>query len=477
MHSHVKENSKLHKRDLSIKELKNQPTSSVLGKTFSLCGWIKSARHQKNFSFLALSDGSTFSSFQVVVDDKLPGYATLLAELNTGASIKVFGTIVESPGDGQSIEMKAETIHLFGTCPSTYPLQKKRHSFEFLRTIAHLRPRTNTQGAVARIRNALSFATHTFFQKREFLYLQAPILTASDCEGAGEMFQVTTLPLANVPKNEQKEVDYKKDFFGKPTYLTVSGQLNGEAYATAFSKIYTFGPTFRAENSNTSRHLAEFWMIEPEVAFADLEDNMDLAESYLKEVVQKVLDDCKEDLAFCDEFLEKGLLERLHNVVNADFARITYTEAIDILLKTKKEFTYPVKWGCDLQSEHERYIAEEHFKKPVILTNYPKEIKAFYMKNNSDGKTVAAMDVLVPRIGELIGGSQREDRLDILEEKIKAQGMDPESYSWYLDLRRFGSVPHAGFGVGFERLVQFVTGVENIRDAIAFPRSPHSCEF
>ncbi|PCI92295.1 asparagine--tRNA ligase [Candidatus Aerophobetes bacterium] len=469
--------SRDHKRDLSIKELKNLSSDDVLGKTLSLCGWIKSARHQKTFSFIALSDGSTFAPFQIVAASNTEGYDELLSELNTGASIKVTGTIVQSPGKGQSIEMKAEKIHLFGTCKADFPLQKKRHSFEYLRTIAHLRPRTNTQGAVARVRNALSFASHTFFQKKDFMYLQSPILTAADCEGAGELFQVTTLPLNNIPKTEENEVDYKKDFFAKPVYLAVSGQLNGEAYATAFSNIYTFGPTFRAENSNTSRHLSEFWMIEPEMAFADLEDIMNIAEEYLKFVLNTVLESCKDDLAFFDQFIEKGLLSRLDNVINADFARISYTEAVEILHASNKKFEYPIEWGSDLQSEHERYISEEHFKRPVILYDYPKDIKAFYMRLNDDGKTVRAMDVLVPRIGELMGGSQREERLEILEEKIKAIGMKPEDYSWYLDLRRFGTVPHAGFGIGFERLVQFATGIENIRDAIAFPRVPNSCEF
>lgn len=477
MSSPQTEDTKLHKRDLSIKQLKSMPSDDSLGKVLSLCGWIRSARHQKTFSFIALSDGSTNAPFQVVLDENTEGYQELLSDLTTGASIKVTGQIVESPGKGQSIEMKAAKVHLFGKCPPEYPLQKKRHSFEFLRTIAHLRPRTNTQGAVARVRNALSFATHKFFQELDFLYLQSPILTAADCEGAGELFQVTTLPLQNVPKTDKSTVDFKEDFFGKPTYLTVSGQLNGEAYATAFSNIYTFGPTFRAENSNTSRHLAEFWMIEPEVAFADLEDNMNLAEEYLKSVLSYVMEHCKEDLAFFDEFIEKGLLERLDNVIHSEFGRITYTEAIDILKHCGKKFEYPIEWGSDLQSEHERYLAEQHFKKPVILSNYPKEIKAFYMRDNDDQKTVAAMDVLVPRIGEIVGGSQREERLDFLERKIKDTGMRLEDYSWYLDLRRFGSVPHSGFGVGFERLVQFATGIENIRDAIAFPRVPNSCEF
>jgi asparaginyl-tRNA synthetase len=461
----------------SIKQLKEQPKTSIVGKTVTIYGWIRSARHQKNFTFLAMNDGSCLSNFQVVADSETKHYTSLLEELNTGASLKISGTVVESPGQQQSIELKASELILLGSCPSDYPLQKKKHSFEFLRTIGHLRPRTNTQGAVARVRNALAFASHQFFQKQHFLYTQTPIITAADCEGAGEMFQVTTLPLNKLPKTEEGHIDFSKDFFGKPSYLTVSGQLNGEAYACALSKIYTFGPTFRAENSNTSRHLAEFWMIEPEMAFATLNDIMHLAEEYIKYVLHYVLEHCAEDMAFFNEFIEPGLLERLNNVLHSPFAKVTYTEAIDILHQCGKKFEYPVSWGTDLQSEHERYLAEEHFKKPVILTNYPKGIKAFYMRNNEDGKTVAAMDVLVPKIGEIIGGSQREERLSVLEDKIRAQGMDPEQYSWYLDLRRYGTVPHAGFGLGFERLVQFTTGIENIRDAIAFPRVPNFVEF
>lgn len=461
----------------SLQELKND-TSSFLGKTLTLYGWIRTARHQKSFSFLSINDGSSLSHFQIIVPQEIPDYNTLLHQMNTGAAVEVTGLIVKSPGQEQSIEMQAHKLTILGECSAEdYPLQKKKHSFEFLRTIAHLRPRTNTQGAVARVRNALAFASHSFFQQRQFLYVQTPIITAADCEGAGELFQVTTLPLDNVPKTPSNAVDFSKDFFGKPTFLTVSGQLNGEAYACALSKIYTFGPTFRAENSNTSRHLAEFWMIEPEIAFATLQDIMQLAEDYIKFTLSYVLEHCKEDMQFFDQFIEKDLLSRLHNVLASPFARITYTEAVDILLKCPHKFSYPVSWGSDLQSEHERYLAEEHFKKPVILTNYPKGIKAFYMRNNEDGTTVAAMDVLVPRIGEIIGGAQREERFSILEDKIKAMGMDPSNYSWYLDLRRYGSVPHAGFGLGFERLVQFVTGIENIRDAIAFPRVPDSAEF
>lgn len=462
---------------LSIKHLKSQSPQSLIGNTVTLHGWIRTARHQKNFSFLSINDGSCLSNFQVIVNHEVPHYATLLEEMNTGASVEIVGVIVASPAQGQSIEMQANSITILGKCPTEYPLQKKKHSFEFLRTIAHLRPRTNTQGAVARVRSALAFASHLFFQQKQFLYIQTPIITAADCEGAGELFQVTTLPLNKLPKTPSNEIDFSKDFFGKPTFLTVSGQLNGEAYACALSKIYTFGPTFRAENSNTSRHLAEFWMIEPEIAFATLADITELAEAFIKFVLSYAIEHCKEDLIFFDQFIETGLLTRLQNVLDHPFAKITYTEAIEILLKSPKKFDYPVSWGTDLQSEHERYLAEEHFKKPVILTNYPKAIKAFYMRTNDDGKTVAAMDVLVPRIGEIIGGSQREDRYGLLEEKINAMGIDPENYEWYLDLRRYGSVPHAGFGLGFERLVQFVTGIENIRDAIAFPRIPNFAEF
>ena len=445
--------------------------ASDLGKPLTLCGWIRTVREQKTFTFLEINDGSTLSNFQVILDASLPHYADLLKQLSTGASIRAIGELVDSPGNKQKWELKASAIHVFGTCPEDYPLQKKRHSFEFLRTIAHLRPRTNTQGAVMRVRNALAFATHLFFQERGFLYIQTPIVTASDCEGAGEQFLVTTLDV------EKKTADFTQDFFGKPAYLTVSGQLNAEAMACALSDVYTFGPTFRAENSNTSRHLAEFWMIEPEMAFADLNTNMDCAEDFLKFVTRYVLTHCNEDMEFFDAFIEKGVIERLKNVAASPFARLTYTEAIDILKKSNKSFEFPVEWGIDLQSEHERYLAEEHCKKPVILTNYPQKIKAFYMRANEDGKTVAAMDVLVPKIGELMGGSQREDRLDVLEKKIVDFGLDPKSYWWYLQLRTYGSVPHAGFGAGFERLVQYITGMENIRDVIPFPRFPGHADF
>jgi asparaginyl-tRNA synthetase len=435
-------------------------------------------REQKTFTFLEINDGSTLSNLQVILEETLASYKEWIQQLATGAAIAVSGTLVESPGHKQKWELKASSLEILGTCPPTdYPLQKKRHSFEFLRTIAHLRPRTNTQGAVLRVRNALSFATHLFFQQRDFLYVQTPIITASDAEGGGQQFLVTTLDLQKVPKNQEGGVDHSHDFFGKPAYLTVSGQLNGETIACALSDIYTFGPTFRAENSNTSRHLAEFWMIEPEMAFADLKDNMECAESYLKYVTRYVLEHCREDMEFFEEFIEKGLIERLEHVVTSPFAHLTYTNAIEILKNSKRKFEFPVDWGLDLQSEHERYLAEEYCKKPVILTDYPQKIKAFYMRANEDGKTVAAMDVLVPKIGEIIGGSQREERLDLLEKKIHDFGLHPQDYWWYLDLRKFGSVPHAGFGAGFERLVLFITGMENIRDVIPFPRFPGHAEF
>lgn len=446
---------------------------SDIGKTLTICGWIRSVRDQKNFAFIEINDGSTLASLQIVADA-----SQITPELTTGASIAVTGKLVESPGQKQKWELKAEKIQLFGTCaPETYPLQKKRHSFEFLRTIAHLRPRTNTQGAVLRIRHALAMATHAFFQERGFLYVHTPIITASDAEGGGKQFSVSTLDAKALPRLKDNTIDYSQDFFGRPTYLTVSGQLNGEALACAVSDIYTFGPTFRAEPSTTTRHLAEFWMIEPEMAFADLNDDMECAESYLKFVTKYALEHCQEDLELFDQFVEKGLLERLKHVVTSPFVRLTYTEAVEILQRSGRSFAFPVSWGMDLQSEHERFLAEEHCKKPVILTNYPAKIKSFYMRANEDGKTVAAMDVLVPKIGEIIGGSQREERHDILKKKIEEFGLRAEDYWWYLQLRQYGTVPHAGFGVGFERLILFVTGMENIRDVIPFPRFPGHAEF
>lgn len=448
-----------------------------IGKTLTVCGWIRTVREQKTFAFIELNDGSTLSSLQIIVEQNVPNYADLLKQLSTGASISATGQLVESPGQKQKWELRAFQIELFGSCPEEYPLQKKRHSFEFLRSIAHLRPRTNTQGAVSRIRNALAFATHLFFQERDFLYVHTPIITASDAEGGGKQFRVTTLDMDNPPRHTDGSVDFSKDFFDKPTYLTVSGQLNGEAFACALSDIYTFGPTFRAENSNTSRHLAEFWMIEPELAFADLESDMECAESYLKYVFRYVLDHCMEDMELFDAFIEKGVIERLRHVAETPFVHLTYTEAIEALKKSGKTFQFPISWGSDLQSEHERYLAEEYCKKPVILTDYPAKIKAFYMRSNEDGKTVAAMDVLVPKIGEMIGGSQREERIELLEKKILEFGLKPEDYWWYVQLRKYGSVPHAGFGAGFERLVLFTTGMENIRDVIPFPRFPGHAEF
>ncbi len=444
---------------------------SIIGQTVLVCGWIRTVRDQKTFVFIELNDGSSFSNFQVIANP------SMIENLSTGASIVVSGEIVKSLGNKQKYEMQAKELRLLGTCPNDYPLQKKRHSFDFLRTIAHLRPRTNTQGAVARVRSRLAYATHIFFQERGYHYLQSPIITGSDCEGAGEMFQVTTLNLDNPPKTEEGKVNYEKDFFGRSAFLTVSGQLNGEAYATALSDIYTFGPTFRAENSHTSRHLAEFWMIEPELAFADLPMIATLAEEYIKALITDALENSMEDLQFFNQFIEKGLIDRLTHVQGTPFLRLTYTEAINILEKSERTFEYPVKWGSDLQSEHERYLAEEYCKAPIILTDYPKEIKAFYMRKNKDGKTVATLDVLVPKIGEIIGGSQREERYDVLKAKFEKHNLDLKAYEWYLDLRKYGSVPHGGFGLGFERLVQFTTGVDNIRDAIAFPRIPGNCDF
>lgn len=455
-----------------------QAKESKIDDEIKVAGWIRSKREQKTFTFIELNDGSTLSNFQIVINGELPNYAELIPTLTTGAAISATGKLVESPGGKQSVELQAAEVKLIGACPADdYPLQKKRHSFEFLRTIAHLRPRTNVQGAVARVRNALAFASHAFFQERGFLYLQSPIITSSDCEGAGQMFQVSAFDLNAPPQTENGKIDFSKDFFGKPAFLTVSGQLNGEAYASALSDIYTFGPTFRAENSHTARHLAEFWMIEPEMAFADLADTAQIAEKYLKYLVKHVKERCEEDLNFFDQWIEKGLHARLEHVLKSPFAYIPYTEAVEILKKSNKKFDFTPEWGIDLQTEHERYLTEEHAKKPVIVTDYPKEIKAFYMRENNDGKTVAALDVLVPKVGEIIGGAQREERFDHLEAKFKAHNLDIEHYSWYLDLRRFGSVPHSGFGAGFERLVQFVTGMENIRDVIAFPRVPGHVEF
>ncbi|MBS4166304.1 Asparagine--tRNA ligase [Neochlamydia sp. AcF65] len=465
---------------IKIRQLKYPASGvpSLLGQEVTIKGWVRTVRNQKTFSFVEVNDGSTFSNFQVILNPDLPDYEKILGHLSTGVSVAVTGKIVENPGKDQAWEMQAKSLTIIGACdPETYPLQKKRHSFEFLRSIAHLRPRTNTLGAITRLRNSLAFATHLFYQQKGFLYLHTPIITASDCEGAGKMFRVTTMEPSAHPRLPNGQIDYSQDFFGKPAYLTVSGQLNGEIYACALSDVYTFGPTFRAENSNTSRHLAEFWMIEPEMAFADINDNMDNAEEYLKFVLKYALDNCAEDMEFFDKHVSTGLIERMQHVINTPFERATYSYAVRILEKSGKNFEYPVKWGLDLQSEHERYLAEEFFAKPVILTDYPKQIKAFYMRDNSDNKTVAAMDVLVPKIGEIIGGSQREERLDVLEHKLKAGGLSPDDYWWYLELRKYGTVPHAGYGVGFERLIQFVSGMDNIRDVIPFPRYPGKAEF
>jgi asparaginyl-tRNA synthetase len=449
-----------------------QITSNHIGKQINICGWVRSVREQKSFAFIELNDGSTLSNLQVIAPPQMA------SSLTTGASIAIEGTLVESPGHKQKWELQATNVHVYGNCSAEdYPLQKKRHSFEFLRTIAHLRPRTNTQGAISRLRSELAFATHSFFHERGFLYIQTPIITASDAEGGGQQFLVTTLDIHQPPRHDDGRVDFSKDFFHRPTYLTVSGQLNAEAMACALRDVYTFGPTFRAENSNTSRHLAEFWMIEPEMAFCDLQGDMECAESYVQFCIRYILKHCSEDLEFCDQFLEKGLLARLHKVIEAPFARLTYTEAIAILEKAGRSFEFPVEWGVDLQSEHERFLAEEYCQRPVFITGYPQKIKAFYMRLNEDGKTVAALDLLVPKIGELIGGSQREERTDLLEKKIIEFGLKPEDYWWYQQLRQYGTVPHAGFGLGFERLVQFASGIENIREAIPFPRYPGHADF
>ncbi len=449
------------------------PDESVIIK-----GWVRTKREQKGFSFIEVNDGSSMAGLQVVMNADLPGYESAIKQLSTGASVEVSGVLVPSLGKGQRIEVKADAVTVYGEAdPETYPLQKKRHSFEFLREIGHLRSRTNTLGAVFRVRNACSMAIHQFFQEQGFIWVHTPILTASDCEGAGEMFAVTSLDLKKVPLTENQSVDYSKDFFGKPTYLTVSGQLEAEIMATAFSNVYTFGPTFRAENSNTSRHLAEFWMVEPEMAFCDLEGDMNLAEAFLKYIFSYVLEKCPEDMQFFNDRIDNSVLITAENIIQNEFERVTYTKAVELLLKSDRTFEYPVEWGLDLQSEHERFLAEELFKKPVIVTDYPTQIKAFYMRLNEDEKTVRAMDILAPKIGEIIGGSQREERLDVLERRIQAQGLDLKDYWWYLDLRRYGTVPHAGFGLGFERLVQFMTGMGNIRDVIPFPRTPLNVEF
>lgn len=464
-----------HNMDLiTIREIyKNR--EQFVDKQISVGGWVRSIRDSKTFGFIVLSDGSYFETLQIVYHNTMDNFGKI-SKLNVGAAVIIKGILVSTPQAKQPFEIQAEEVLIEGASAPDYPLQKKRHSFEYLRTISHLRPRTNTFQAVFRVRSLIAYAIHQYFQERDFVYVHTPLITASDCEGAGEMFQVTTLDLENLPKTQEGAVDFSQDFFGKPTSLTVSGQLNGETFALAFRNIYTFGPTFRAENSNTTRHAAEFWMIEPEMAFADLDDNMALAEGMLKYIIHYVLEHAPEEMAFFNQFVDKGLLERLNGVLNSQFGHVTYTEAVEILEKNNDNFDYKVFWGCDLQTEHERYLTEQVFKKPVFVTDYPKEIKAFYMKMNEDGRTVAAMDCLVPGIGEIIGGSQREDDLEKLTARMEECGLDKEDYGFYLDLRKYGSTRHAGFGLGFERCVMYLTGMQNIRDVIPFPRTVNNCE-
>ena len=458
----------------TVKEIYKE-REKYLDKEVTVGGWVRSVRDSKTFGFIVLSDGTSFEPIQVVYHDAMENFAEI-SKCNVGTALIVKGTLVATPQAKQPFEIQAVTVTVEGASTPDYPLQKKRHSMEYLRTISHLRPRTNTFQAVFRVRSLIAFAIHQFFQERGFVYVHTPLITGSDCEGAGEMFQVTTMDLNNIPKTEDGKVDYSQDFFGKPTNLTVSGQLNGETYAMAFRNIYTFGPTFRAENSNTTRHAAEFWMIEPEMAFADLNDDMKLAEEMLKYVIRYVLEKAPKEMEFFNSFIDKGLLDRLNHVLNSEFGHVTYTEAIEILEKHNDKFDYKVSWGCDLQTEHERYLTEEIFKRPVFVTDYPKEIKAFYMKQNEDGKTVAAMDCLVPGIGEIIGGSQREDDYTKLTERMKELGLNEEDYGFYLDLRKYGSARHAGFGLGFERCVMYLTGMGNIRDVIPFPRTVNNCD-
>ena len=449
-------------------------TEKYLDKEVTICGWIRSLRDSKTFGFISLQDGTCFPQIQVVFDNQLDNF-TEISKCNIGAALVVTGTLVATPQAKQPFEIQASSISIEGSSTPDYPLQKKRHSMEYLRTLPHLRPRTNTFQAVFRVRSLIAYAIHQFFQERDFVYVHTPIITGSDCEGAGEMFQVTSLNLAEPPRTKEGAVDYREDFFGQPVNLTVSGQLNGETYAMAFQNIYTFGPTFRAENSNTTRHAAEFWMIEPEMAFADLQDDMDMAEALLKYIIAYVMKEGKRELEFFNQFVDKGLIPRLEHVLQSEFGHITYTEAIGILEKNNDKFQYPVSWGCDLQTEHERYLTEEIFRRPVFVTDYPKEIKAFYMKLNPDGKTVAAMDCLVPAIGEIIGGSQREDHYDTLLQRMEESGLNPEDYGFYLDLRKYGSAVHSGFGLGFERCVMYLTGMGNIRDVLPFPRTVGNC--
>ena len=450
-------------------------TAKYADQEIEIGGWVRNRRPSKQFGFIMLSDGTYFTPVQVVYNDSIENFQEI-SKINIGAALIVKGTVVLTPGSKQPFEIQAKTVTVEGPSTGDFPLQPKRHSMEFLRTIPHLRPRTNTFQAVFRVRSLAAMAIHQFFQERDFVYVHTPLITGSDCEGAGEMFQVTTLDLANIPMTEDGKVDFSKDFYGKPTNLTVSGQLNGETFAMAFRNIYTFGPTFRAENSNTTRHASEFWMIEPEMAFADLDDLLRVEEDMLKYIISYVLEHAPEEMNFFNQFVDKGLLDRLNNILNNDFGRITYTDAVALLEKHNDQFDYPVSWGCDLQTEHERYLTEVIFQKPVFVTDYPKEIKAFYMKLNPDGKTVAAVDCLVPGVGEITGGSQREDNYEILENRIKELGMNPEDYDFYMDLRKYGSCRHAGFGLGFERCVMYLTGIGNIRDAIPFPRTVGNCE-
>ncbi|MDO5556102.1 MAG: asparagine--tRNA ligase [Clostridia bacterium] len=450
--------------------------NKYVDKEITVEGWVKTIRDSKTFGFIELNDGSFFKNIQIVFDNTLDNFFEI-CKLPISSSIKVVGKFIKTENAKQPFEIKASKITLEYLAALDYPLQKKRHTFEYLRTISHLRPRTNTFNAVFRVRSVLSYAIHKFFQERGFVYVHTPIITSNDCEGAGEMFNVSTLDINNLPKKENGQVDYSKDFFGKPSHLTVSGQLNAETYAFAFRNVYTFGPTFRSENSNTVKHASEFWMIEPEVCFADLNDNMVLAEDMIKYIIKYVMDTCPEEMEFFNNFIDKGLFEKLNNVLSSNFAKITYTNAIKELEKNNDKFEYPVHWGSDLQTEHERYLCEVLFKKPVFVTDYPVEIKAFYMKQNSDGKTVAAMDLLAPGIGEIIGGSQREDNLEVLKNKLKSLNMSEKDYWWYLDLRKYGSARHSGFGLGFERMMMYLTGMQNIRDVIPFPRTPNNCEF
>lgn len=463
------------KMDLTtIKDL-YRDTDKYINQTVTVGGWVRSIRDSKTFGFIVLNDGTFFETLQVVYHDKMDNFAEV-SKLNVGAAVIVKGTLIATPEAKQPFEIQADEVSIEGASAPDYPLQKKRHTFEYLRTISHLRPRTNTFQAVFRVRSLIAYAIHKFFQERDFVYVHTPLITGSDCEGAGEMFRVTTLDMNNLPKTEDGQIDYSKDFFNKETNLTVSGQLNGETYAMAFRNIYTFGPTFRAENSNTTRHAAEFWMIEPEMAFADLKDDMMLAESMLKYIIRYVMEHAKEEMQFFNNFIDKGLIDRLNGVLNSDFGHVTYTEAVELLKEHNDKFDYKVSWGCDLQTEHERYLTEEIFKRPVFVTDYPKEIKAFYMKMNEDNKTVAAMDCLVPGIGEIIGGSQREDDYEKLVQRMDELGLKKEDYDFYLDLRKYGSTRHAGFGLGFERCVMYLTGMANIRDVIPFPRTVNNCE-